>query len=274
MGPIGIFDSGVGGLKILTALHKRLPQYDTLYLSDSARAPYGPRTHEELVEFTWQAAERLFAHDCDLMIVACNSASASALREIQQTKLAAYPGKRILGIIRPTVEYLAEAGYINIATLSTEATRKSAAYTHEFHKINPAIQVHSQACPNWAALVEAGKAHSPEAENDVAAEISRLLENAPHTEAVLLACTHYPYLAPFIKKYLPANIQVFNQGDIVADSLANYLLRHPEIENKISQTNTQQYFCTGNPTLAKQIAHDALKINADFQGMNLTFPAR
>lgn len=269
MEPIGVFDSGVGGLKILTAIHKRLPQYDTLYLSDSARAPYGPRTHEELVAFTWQAAEWLFAQGCELMIVACNSASASALREIQQTKLTAYPGKRILGIIRPTVEYLAQAGYKNIATLSTEATRKSAAYTHEFNKINPAINVHSQACPNWARLVESGQAESAQAEADVATEISKLLLDFPATEAILLACTHYPYLAPFITKHLPTNIQVFNQGEIVAESLADYLVRHPEITAKTTQTGTRKYFCTGDPVLAKKIATQALGIIVSFQSVQL-----
>ncbi len=227
---IGFFDSGVGGLTILKAVHERMPEYDTYYLGDTAHAPYGNRTQDEIFDLTWDGCKQLFAQGCDLVIIACNTASSTALRRIQQTKLAEYPGKRVLGIIQPTVETLVRQGYKRIAILSTIATKNSGAYEKEFAKLNPAISVYSQACPNWVAFVENGQTDSAEAREDVKREMEILKREAPDAEAVLLACTHFPYLASHVREALGKEIPLYDQGALVAEALADYLERHPEIE--------------------------------------------
>jgi glutamate racemase len=227
---IGFFDSGVGGLTILKAVHERMPEYDTCYLGDTAHAPYGNRTQDEIFDLTWDGCKQLFAQGCDLVIIACNTASSTALRRIQQTKLAEYPGKRVLGIIQPTVETLVRQGHKRIAILSTIATKNSGAYEKEFAKLNPAISVYSQACPNWVAFVENGQTDSAEAREDVKREMEILKREAPDAEAILLACTHFPYLVSHIREALGKEMPIYEQGSLVAEALADYLKRHPEIE--------------------------------------------
>lgn len=233
---IGFFDSGVGGLTILKAVHERMPEYDTYYLGDTAHAPYGNKTREEILALTWDGCKQLFAQGCDLVVLACNTASAAALREIQQTKLAEYPGKKVLGITRPTAEVLAQQGHKRIAILSTVATKNSEAYVNEFAKIDPTLSVYMQACPNWVGFVERGQIDSPEAREDVKREIELLERAAPDADAILLACTHFPYLASHIKEALKKALPIYEQGAIVSEALADYLERHPEIEIKLGKT--------------------------------------
>jgi glutamate racemase len=223
---IGFFDSGMGGLTILEAVKKRLPNLKTRYLGDYEHAPYGNKTREEILALTWAGCEKLFAEGCKLVIIACNTATANALREIQQTKLQAYPGRNVLGIIRPTVEAFATSGHKNIAVLSTVATKNSQAYENEFAKINPDIRVHSHACPNWVGFVEAKQIESPEAIADVKREIAALEAEFPSMDAILLGCTHFPYLETSIADSLSRPVPIYKQGEIVADSLADYLERH------------------------------------------------
>ncbi len=232
---IGFFDSGVGGLTVLEHVHRRLPSYDTFYFGDTAHAPFGNKTQEEIFEYTWSGCLRLFDEGCGLIIIACNSASSSALRRLQQEKLPAHPGKRVLGVIRPTVEELARKGHREIAVLSTVATKESGAYAKEFEKLNPDIRVISHACPNWAPLVERGMVDAAETQADVERELETLDAVSKNYDAILLGCTHYPVLLPLIKAALPRPVPVYEQGPIVADSLAEYLARHPEIETALSK---------------------------------------
>ena len=237
---IGFFDSGVGGLTILKAVHERMPEYDTYYLGDTAHAPYGNKTQEEIFDLTWDGCKQLFAHGCDLVIIACNTASSTALRRIQQTKLAKYPGKKVLGIIRPTVEALAHLGHKRIAVLSTIATKNSGAYEKEFAKPDPTISVYSQACPNWVAFVENRQTDSTEAREDVKREMEILKREAPDAEAVLLACTHFPYLASPIREALGKEMPIYEQGALVAEALVEYLKRHPEIEMGLEKSGKRR----------------------------------
>ena len=252
---IGFFDSGIGGLTIIEKVHELLPSYDTVYLGDTAHAPYGDKSHEELVAFTISASTWLFEKGCDLIIVACNSASASALREVQRGWLKEnHPDKKILGIIRPTAEYLAKGDFKNIAVLSTEATKASAAYVSEFHKINPNLAIISHACPNWAPMVEQGLATTEKMRSAVAKEIASLEKENPDFDAILLACTHYPYVKDDVVASLSTKVPVFNQGEIVAESLKNYLARHAELEAKLGKNKMYEYFTTGDPIHSSEIA--------------------
>jgi glutamate racemase len=267
---IGFFDSGIGGLTISEAIHGLLPAYDTLYIGDTARAPYGRRSHQELVAFTKQAATWLFEHGCELVIVACNTASASALREVQQTWLSEnYPGKRILGVIRPTAEFLASSGFKTIAVLSTEATKKSQAYVHEFEKINPELNIISHACPNWAPMIERGLVGTPEMKADIEKEIDALEKEDSTYDAVLLACTHYPYIKNDIEASLSKKVPVFNQGDIVAQSLKDYLARHPELESKLGKNKKYEYYVTGDTVTSSKIASEIFGFNIKFQNSSI-----
>jgi glutamate racemase len=259
---IGFFDSGVGGLTVLEEVHKLIPEYDTIYLGDSVHAPYGKRPHKELVELTWTGVKWLFDQGCDLVIVACNSASASALREIQQTKLSDYPGKRVLGVIRPTVEELSKKGFKNILVLSTQATKDSGAYVAEFKKENPDIHVIPHACLKWASLVEAGAVGTPEMRKEVQKEL-RKVQNQDF-DAVLLACTHYPFLIPDIETMVPFDVPVYAQGELVAKSLQDYLNRHSEIESKLEKSAKYQYFTTGDKGRVDVIATERFGFNVHF----------
>ena len=248
-GPIGVFDSGYGGLTILHGIRQLLPQYDYLYLGDNARAPYGPRSFDVVYEFTRQAVVRLFERGCHLVILGCNTASAKALRTIQQVDLPQIdPERRVLGVIRPTAEViggLTQSRHVGV--LATEGTIKSESYTLEIHKLHPDIQVSGVACPFWVPLVEYNEADSPGADYFVKKRIDQIMRLDPQIDALILGCTHYPLLMPKIMKYLPAGVRVVPQGEYVADSLKQYLARHPHIERKCSQNATVHYLTTESP---------------------------
>ena len=258
MTPIGVFDSGYGGLTVLDSIRSRLPEYDYLYLGDNARAPYGGRSFEVVYEFTRQAVMKLFSMGCQLVILGCNTASAKALRTIQQhdlpllndlSPITHHPSpKRVLGIIRPTAEiigYKTQSRHVGL--LATEGTVRSESYKLEIQKLFPDITLTSVACPLWAPLVEAGEATSPGADYFVKKRIDQLLSADPNIDAVILGCTHYPLLLPKIKSYMPDHVEVISQGCHVAESLENYLQRHPEIESQCSKNGQTRYFTTENP---------------------------
>lgn len=243
---IGVFDSGYGGLTILKEIRNRLPQYDYLYLGDNARNPYGSRSFEIVYEYTLQAVKALFERECHLIILACNTASAKALRSIQQKDLPSIdPAKRVLGVIRPTIEILpaiSDTGHIGL--LATPGTVNSNSYTLELQKLAPDMTITEHACPMWVPIVENNEIDTPGAEYFIEKEIKALLEKDSEIDTVVLGCTHYPLLIEKIKKYLPDNINVLCQGSIVAESLADYLKRHSEIETKLSKDGTVKYLTT------------------------------
>lgn len=248
-GPIGIFDSGYGGLTILHGIRQLLPQYDFLYLGDNARAPYGPRSFDVVYEFTRQAVIRLFQEGCQLVILGCNTASAKALRSIQQSDLPFIDTRRrVLGIIRPTAEVigsLTESRHVGI--LATEGTIKSNSYNLEIQKLHPDIKVSGVACPFWVPLVEYNEADSPAADYFVEKQINELMRKDPEIDTVILGCTHYPLLMSKILKYIPRGVRVVPQGEYVADSLRSYFLNHPEMEQLCSKGGNVRYLTTENP---------------------------
>ncbi len=250
LSPIGIFDSGYGGLTVLKEIKKALPQYDYLYLGDNARSPYGPRSFETVYDYTLQSVKWLFAQGCPLIILACNTASAKALRTIQQKYLSKYAAeKRVLGVIRPTAEIIGNySSTKNIGILGTKGTVQSESYLIEIANFFPKVKVHQHACPMWVPLVENNEYASDGADYFIKKDIDILLRNSPEIDTVLLACTHYPLLLKKIKKYLPENIKVISQGPIVADSLMEYLTRHPEMESRCSKGNKLQFFTTDSAT--------------------------
>ncbi len=239
-GPIGVFDSGYGGLTVLRELVALMPHYDYLYLGDNARAPYGTRSFDLVCEFTWQAVERLFQMGCHLVILACNTASAKALRTIQQQRLPSFdPQRRVLGVIRPTAECVGEITKSrSVGVLATPGTVRSRTYELEIAKLSPDIKVTSVACPMWVPLVETGEQDSPGADYFVKKPIDELLRQAPKTDAIILGCTHYPLLLPKIRRHTPEGITLIPQGRYVAESLRRYLLRHPEMDAKLTRNST------------------------------------
>jgi glutamate racemase len=247
-GPIGIFDSGYGGLTILHGIRQLLPQYDYLYLGDNARAPYGPRSFDVVYEFTRQAVERLFQMGCHLVILACNTASAKALRTIQQHDLPLWdPERRVLGVIRPTAEVIGSLTHSrHVGILATEGTIRSESYNLEIHKFFPDIQVSGVACPFWVPLVEYNEADSPGADYFVKKRIDQIMRLDPLIDTLILGCTHYPLLMPKILKYLPDGVRVVPQGGYVADSLQQYLERHPQMEQRCSKGAAVHYLTTEN----------------------------
>ncbi len=244
--PIGVFDSGYGGLTILKEIKKLLPQYDFIYLGDNARTPYGTRSFETVYQYTKECVTWLFEQNCSLVILACNTASAKALRTIQQKDLPRMnAGKRVLGVIRPTAEIIGNfTKSANIGILATKGTVQSESYPIEIKKFFPGVKVFQQACPLWVPLVENNEGESEGADFFIKKDIEKLLEKSVEIDTILLACTHYPLLLGKIKKYLPAGIKVVSQGDIVAKSLADYLKRHPEMENKCSHNASFHFFTT------------------------------
>lgn len=244
--PIGVFDSGYGGLTVLKELEKALPQYDYLYLGDNARAPYGTRSFDTVYEYTLQAVKWLFEQGCPLVILACNTASAKALRNIQQNDLPGLdPAKRVLGVIRPTAEIagkLTKTG--NIGILGTQGTVSSHSYILELQKFFPEVKVYQEACPMWVPLVENNEYNKPGADYFVKQNIDQLLAQCPDLDAVFLACTHYPLLLDKINKYIPAGMRVFEQGSIVAEGLVHYLERHPEMRSRLSTGSTRNFTTT------------------------------
>ena len=244
-GPIGVFDSGYGGLTIYNEIQKLLPQYDYLYLGDNARTPYGTRSFDVVCEFTRQAVRYLFQQGCQLVILACNTASAKALRTIQQADLPALdPNRRVLGIIRPTVEHVGEvtkSGHVGV--LATEGTIKSHSYPLEIRKLYPEIEVGGESCPMWVPLVETNEYESEGADFFVKRHIDNLLARDPEIDTIILGCTHYPILMEKIRKYTPDGITLLTQGAAVAASLAEYLQRHPEME-RLCTKGGKTVFCT------------------------------
>ncbi len=263
IGPIGIFDSGYGGLTILNAIRKKLPQYDYIYLGDNARAPYGPRSFNIVYRFTLEAVKYLFSQGCNLVILACNTASAKALRTIQQNDLPIIdPAKRVLGVIRPTVEKIGEISKSgNIGILGTAGTVQSKSYDMEIEKLHPSFKVYSQSCPLWVPLVENLESDNDGADYFVEKYIKNLLVQSVDIDSIILGCTHYPILINKIKKFTPENIQIIEQGDIVADSLADYLMRHPEIEKKCTKNNNCTFLTTEDATKFNSMASIFLKEN-------------
>ena len=255
-GPIGIFDSGYGGLTILHGIRQLLPQYDFLYLGDNARAPYGPRSFEVVCEFTRQAVIKLFEMGCHLVILGCNTASAKALRTIQQNDLPRLdPDRRVLGIIRPTAEVIGSlTENRHVGVLATEGTIKSESYNLEIRKLWPDIEVSGVACPFWVPLVEYNEADSPGADYFVKKRIDELMRKDPAIDAVILGCTHYPLLMPKILKYIPKGVRIIPQGEYVAGSLQQYLERHPLLEQKCSRGATVHFLTTENPEKFKEQA--------------------
>ena len=269
-GPIGVFDSGYGGLTILHAIRQQLPQYDYLYLGDNARAPYGPRSFDVVYEFTRQAVQKLFEMGCHLVILGCNTASAKALRTIQQHDLPQWdPERRVLGIIRPTAEVIGDLTQSrHVGVLATEGTIKSESYNLEIQKLHPDITVTGVACPFWVPLVEYNEADSPGADYFVKKRIDEIMHKDPQIDALILGCTHYPILMPKILKYLPKGVRIISQGKYVAESLADYLARHPQIEQRCSKGAAARYLTTENPSKFKESAQ--IFLNESVEVDNIT----
>lgn len=268
---IGVFDSGYGGLTILKSLRQAMPDADFLYLGDNARAPYGTRSFELVYQFTLQAVKRLFDMGCPLVILACNTASAKALRSIQQRDLAAIdPSRRVLGVIRPTVEALGRVSHTgSIGLLGTPGTVASRSYDIEIEKINPGFRTYSHACPMWVPLVEYGEAEGPGADYFVKKDVDALLARSPDIDTVILGCTHYPILLPKIQQYVPEGITLLSQGDIVADSLVDYLKRHPEMDARITRGGSATFLTTDLPGRFDTIASRFLGHEVEAQGIVL-----
>lgn len=245
-GPIGIFDSGYGGLTILAQIREQMPEYDFLYLGDNARTPYGTRSFEVVYEFTSQAVKTLFDMGCSLVILACNTASAKALRTIQQIDLPKIdPRKRVLGIIRPTVEYLGDITKSrHVGILATSGTIKSQSYPLEIKKLFPDIVVSGEACPIWVPLVESGEAASEGTDYFIKRHIENLLTKDNKIDTIILGCTHYPILYDKIRRYTPANINIVTQGEYVGRSLINYMERHPEMDTLCTKQGTCRFLTT------------------------------
>lgn len=248
--PIGIFDSGYGGLTVFKSIAERLPQYDYVYLGDNSRAPYGNRSFDTVHQYTLECVRWFFAMGCPLVILACNTASAKALRTIQQKDLPQMGDeKRVLGVIRPTAEVIGnytKTGEVGV--LGTRGTVFSDSYKIEIGHFFPNVHVHQQACPMWVPLIENGEYNGTGADYFVKKYLDELLSTAPDIDTILLACTHYPLLTEKIKKYLPEGVQIVSQGAIVAESLADYLHRHPEMDGRISHGGTTRYFTTDDTT--------------------------
>ncbi len=257
--PIGVFDSGYGGLTVFKELLKQLPGYDYIYLGDNARNPYGTRSFEVVYEYTWQAVQHLFGRGCELVLLACNTASAKALRNIQQINLpVSYPNRRVLGVIRPSVEMipaLTKTGHVGV--LGTNGTVVSESYPMEIAKLSPdtPFRVVQEACPMWVPIVENNLVDSPGAALFVKQNLEALFSKDPLIDTVILGCTHYPLLSGVIGQFLPAGVRVLNQGSIVAEKLVDYLERHPEMEVRCSKSGRRDYFTTESTASFDKLAN-------------------
>ncbi|MBF1458058.1 glutamate racemase [Prevotella pallens] len=255
-GPIGVFDSGYGGLTILKAIRELLPQYDYAYLGDNARAPYGTRSFDIVYQFTRQAVLKLFEMGCQLVILGCNTASAKALRSIQQNDLPKIdPQRRVLGVIRPTAEIVGKLTQTkHIGILATPGTTKSNSYNIEINKLWPELDVTGVACPLWVPIVENNEATGAGADYFVKKRIDHILWLDPDIDTLILGCTHYPILMPKIKQYVPDGIKIVSQGEYVAESLKDYLTRHTEIDARCTKNGTAHYYTTENAEKFKEVA--------------------
>ncbi len=255
-GKIGIFDSGYGGLTVMRKIVEKLPKYHYLYLGDNARAPYGNRSFEAVYQYTLEAVNWLFNQDCELVILACNTASAKALRQIQQSDLPLRnDGKNVLGVIRPTTEFigsLTKTGSVGV--LGTAGTVKSESYPIEIHKFFPNVKVSQEACPMWVYLVEHNHLEGDGADYFVNHNLDNLLRKDADIDTVLLACTHYPLLINTINKFIPEGIKVVSQGEIVADRLVDYLSRHQDMEQKLSLDGAREFTTTDDAETFNQHA--------------------
>lgn len=263
---IGVFDSGYGGLTVLDALRSELPEYDYIYLGDNARAPYGTRSYEMVLEYTWQGIKALFDLGCELVILACNTASAKALRTIQQIKLVDYPGKRVLGMIRPTAEVVGNySSKKEIGIFATEGTVKSESYKIEITHFFPALKVFQKACPLWVPLVENNEYTTQEGRSIIKRDVEQFFLTHPNVDTIVLACTHYPILIPVLEEYIPKNVKLIPQGEIVAQALKTYLVRHTWLVKQIGTTKKVTYYTTEQPETfqdsVKQLFNKQCKVN-------------
>ncbi len=260
-GPIGIFDSGYGGLTIYSEIRRLMPQYDYMYIGDNARAPYGTRSFDVVYEFTRQAVNFLFRSGCHLVILACNTASAKALRNIQQLDLPSMdPARRVLGIIRPTVESVGDITKTrHVGVLATEGTIRSMSYPLEIKKLFPDIVVTGRACPMWASLVEADEHLTPGADYFVQRDVEALLAKDPHIDTIILGCTHYPMLLDRVRLFVPENIKLLTQGEAVALSLQNYLSRHTDLEQRCTKGGETIFYTTESDERFREQASRFLK---------------
>ncbi len=269
-GPIGVFDSGYGGLTVLKEIREKLPEYDFLYLGDNARAPYGSRSFDVIYQYTWQAVQALFDRDCSLVILACNTASAKALRSIQRIKLPElHPDKRVLGVIRPSAEELDKHTKTkHVGVLGTDGTIRSNSYQIELANFAPDLVVNQHACPMWVPLVENNQFDTPGGIYFIQSDLVSLIEKDPKIDTILLACTHYPILQEQLQKLLPTHIEVLSQGKIVAESLADYLVRHPQMDAKCLKSGSVRYLTTES---AKDFSEKAsLLMNDQIEAEHLT----
>lgn len=255
-GPIGVFDSGYGGLTILHGIRQLLPDYDYIYLGDNARAPYGSRSFDVVYQFTRQAVMKLFESGCQLVILGCNTASSKALRSIQQNDLPKLdPQRRVLGVIRPTAEVIGKLTHSrHVGVLATEGTIKSHSYKLEIQKLWNDVTVTGIPCPLWVPIIENNEADTPGADYFVKKRIDLILERDPQIDTLILGCTHYPILMPKIRKHVPENVQIVAQGEYVAKSLQDYLRRHPDMEQRCTKHGTVRYLTTENPEKFKENA--------------------
>ena len=264
-GPIGVFDSGYGGLTILHGIRQRLPEYDFMYLGDNARAPYGSRSFEVVYQFTRQAVLKLFSMGCQLVILGCNTASAKALRSIQQRDLPQWDeNRRVLGIIRPTAEVIGQLTTSrHVGLRATPGTILSGSYEMEIAKLFPDIKLSGVGCPLWASIVEANEADSPGADYFVKKRIDMLMRKDPEIDAVILGCTHYPLLMSSIVKHVPTGVRIIPQGEYVANSLRDYLNRHTAMDERLTKNGTCQYFTTESEDKFEETAQIVLheKVN-------------
>lgn len=258
MGPIGVFDSGYGGLTILKSIKELLPQYDYVYLGDNARTPYGTRSFDVVYDYTLQAVDYLFKKGCHLVILACNTASAKALRSIQQNDLPLIdPERRVLGVIRPSVEEIGKLTKTkHVGVLATKGTVSSLSYPLEIAKLyeGKGIVCEQQACPMWVPLVENDKINTPGADYFLESDLNAIMNRDPEIDTIILGCTHYPFLIQKIKEILPKSISLVSQGDIVANSLEDYLDRHPEMDIKCSKKWSITYYTTENEGVFEDMA--------------------
>lgn len=269
MSKIGVFDSGFGGLTVLREIRNVLPQYDYLYLGDSARAPYGQRSREEIYQFTKEAVQYLFRHDCGLIILACNTASAEALRRIQQEYLPpSFPNKRVLGIIIPTAEEVASRNEIKkIGVVATRGTVDSGAYIREIKKVAPDKVVLQEAAPDLVPLIESGVTEGTEIEKKIRQYVKPLMGS--HIDCLILGCTHYAIVEDEFRKVLPLNIRIFNQSEAVSQKLDDYLERHPEIEKGLARNGKIEYFCTGSCKKFNELSAKLLGLKVASEQVNL-----
>lgn len=269
--PIGIFDSGIGGLTIFDSIIKKLPGYDYIYLGDNARNPYGSRSFEVVYSFTLQAVRKMFDMGCHLVILACNTASAKALRTIQQKDLPVLdPSRRVLGVIRPSIEAINEFTRTkHIGVLGTEGTVSSDSYPIEIKKLFPDIVTVQEACPMWVQLVENNELNNAGTDYFVGKNIQNLLAKDSMIDNLILGCTHYPLLINTIRKFVPDHIRIVSQGEIVADSLSDYLNRHPEIAEKCSKGGTLKFYTTESPFIFQKKSSIFLNREIDVEHIEL-----